>query len=169
LEHHKKKKRVDGVYGKEENRKMMKLSDLTEEDNGRPHRGEKKIIHLAVSGRLTDKNKNKLTELVDKKTEELNSGILLLDFSELIYISRQAIGDIFKLAKELSKKGWQTSLTNVPPQIAEIIEIGGLLPGIGSDPIFESAKMADNYVEEIESTKDNTASPEGLKTIFLKC
>ena len=148
---------------------MLKIENISSKLEVPLKKGEKQIFHLLVRGQMTGKNKQKVEDAIKKTVKDASNFILLLDFENLHYVSRTSIALLFRVSKELAESKGQISITNVAPQIAEAFEIAGLLPGVGSNPIFTTAKEASQYLMRLEKGKESKKfKNDKKKTLVLK-
>ncbi|MBW1773430.1 MAG: STAS domain-containing protein [Deltaproteobacteria bacterium] len=83
--------------------------------------------------------------------------VLILDMSELDYISSAGVRVVFKTKKSLNESGGEFMMTNLKPQIRKVFEIINALPTIS---IFKNVDEADAYLDamqrkEIEKQKES--------------
>lgn len=94
----------------------------------------------------------KITALLETATR-----VLILDMSDLDYISSAGVRVIFKAKKALSESDGEFMMTNLKPQIRKVFEIINALPTIS---IFKNIEEADAYLDamqrkEIEKQKES--------------
>ncbi len=94
----------------------------------------------------------KITSLLETATR-----VLILDMSDLDYISSAGVRVVFKAKKGLSESGGEFMMTNLKPQIRKVFEIINALPTIS---IFKNIEEADAYLDamqrkEIEKQKES--------------
>ena len=83
--------------------------------------------------------------------------VLILDMSELDYISSAGVRVVFKTKKSLNESGGEFMMTNLKPQIRKVFEIINALPTFS---IFKNVDEADAYLDamqrkEIEKQKES--------------
>ena len=83
--------------------------------------------------------------------------VLILDMSELDYISSAGVRVVFKTKKSLNESGGEFMMTNLKPRIRKVFEIINALPTIS---IFKNVDEADAYLDamqrkEIEKQKES--------------
>ena len=88
---------------------------------------------------------------------EVATRVLILDMSELDYISSAGVRVVFKAKKSLNESGGEFMMTNLKPQIRKVFEIINALPTIS---IFKNIDEADAYLDamqrkEIEKQKES--------------
>lgn len=83
--------------------------------------------------------------------------VLILDMSDLDYISSAGVRVIFKAKKSLSASGGELMMTNLKPQIRKVFEIINALPGMS---IFKNIEEADAYLDAMQrkAVKDQKQS-----------
>ena len=94
----------------------------------------------------------KITSLLESATR-----VLILDLSELDYISSAGVRVVFKAKKSLNASGGEFIMTNLKPQIRKVFEIINALPTMS---IFKNIDEADAYLDamqrkEIEKQKES--------------
>ncbi|MFC1580570.1 STAS domain-containing protein [Thermodesulfobacteriota bacterium] len=94
----------------------------------------------------------KITALLESATR-----VLILDLSELDYISSAGVRVVFKAKKSLNASGGEFIMTNLKPQIRKVFEIINALPTMS---IFKNIDEADAYLDamqrkEIEKQKES--------------
>ena len=88
---------------------------------------------------------------------ETATRVLILDMSDLDYISSAGVRVVFKTKKSLNESGGEFMMTNLKPQIRKVFEIINALPTIS---IFKNIDEADAYLDamqrkEIEKQKES--------------
>ena len=96
---------------------------------------------------------DKITSLLETETR-----VLILDMSDLDYISSAGVRVVFKAKKALSASDGEFLMTNLKPQIRKVFEIINALPTIS---IFKNIEEADAYLDamqrkEIEKQKEGS-------------
>jgi len=72
---------------------------------------------------------------------------LVIDMSEVKFISSAGVGVIIKTKATSAKYGADFAMTNLQPQVKKVFEIIGLLPALN---VFESTEELDEYLEKIQ-------------------
>ena len=125
-------------------------------------------LHVLVSSRKTGvyavKPQGRLDSdtypILEEKIDSLLASatrVLILDMSDLDYISSAGVRVVFKAKKSLSASGGQLMLANLKPQIRKVFEIINALPSMS---IFKNIEEADAYLDamqrkEIEKQKES--------------
>ena len=73
--------------------------------------------------------------------------VIVMDLSELSYISSMGIGSLLKIKKAMEENQGKLMLTNVQPQIKKVFEIIKALP---PEIIFRNVEEADVYLSRIQ-------------------
>lgn len=109
-----------------------------------PPRGDSQRV--ALSGRL---DTHSYDELDRRLAPLLSSDILslVLDLSELEYISSAGIRSVFKARKALSARGGKVVVANLQPQIAKVFDIVKAVP---MSEVFTSVAEADAYLDAMQ-------------------
>ena len=101
---------------------------------------------VAVGGRLDTHTYEDLDEaLAPLLTRQLHS--LVLDLSELDYISSAGIRSIFKARKALAGHGGKVLVVNPQPQIQKVFDVVKAVP---LNDIFGSTAEADAYLDAMQ-------------------
>lgn len=82
-----------------------------------------------------------LKEIIDGKTK-----VIMLDMTNLTYISSAGIGIVMWAKKECKKSDINFSVVNLQPQIKKVFDAMKILPMIS---IFENMPEADQYIDQI--------------------
>ncbi|UNK48019.1 STAS domain-containing protein [Lysobacter sp. S4-A87] len=108
-----------------------------------PSNGSQRV---ALGGRL---DTNSYAEF-DRQLEPLLAGMqsLLLDLSELVYISSAGIRSIFRVRKALAGHAGKVLVLNPQPQIQKVFDVVKAVP---LNEIFSSAAEADAYLDAMQS------------------
>lgn len=108
-----------------------------------PHGDSQRV---ALSGRL---DTHSYDELDRQLAPLLSSNILslVLDLSELEYISSAGIRSVFKARKALSARGGKVVVANLQPQIAKVFDIVKAVP---MSEVFTSVAEADAYLDAMQ-------------------
>jgi anti-anti-sigma factor len=108
-----------------------------------PGKGSQRV---AVGGRLDTHTYEDLDEaLAPLLTRQLHS--LVLDLSELDYISSAGIRSIFKARKALAGHGGKVLVVNPQPQIQKVFDVVKAVP---LNDIFGSTAEADAYLDAMQ-------------------
>lgn len=108
-----------------------------------PGQGSQRV---AVGGRLDTHTYEDLDEaLAPLLTRQLHS--LVLDLSELEYISSAGIRSIFKARKALAGHGGKVLVVNPQPQIQKVFDVVKAVP---LNDIFGSTAEADAYLDAMQ-------------------
>lgn len=101
---------------------------------------------VAIGGRLDTHTYEDLDEaLAPLLTRQLHS--LVLDLSELDYISSAGIRSIFKARKALAGHGGKVLVVNPQPQIQKVFDVVKAVP---LNDIFGSTAEADAYLDAMQ-------------------
>lgn len=101
---------------------------------------------VAIGGRLDTHTYEDLDEaLAPLLTRQLHS--LVLDLSELEYISSAGIRSIFKARKALAGHGGKVLVVNPQPQIQKVFDVVKAVP---LNDIFGSTAEADAYLDAMQ-------------------
>ena len=73
--------------------------------------------------------------------------VLILDMSDLDYISRAGVRVVFKAKKGLNASGGELMMANLKPQIRKVFEIINALPSFS---VFKDIKEADAYLDAMQ-------------------
>ena len=80
-------------------------------------------LTIAVSGRLDTMTSPELEAVIDAETE--NAAEVVLDFSELEYISSAGLRVLLSTQKKMTKQGGSIKVTNINETVSEIFEVTG--------------------------------------------
>ena len=94
-----------------------------------------------------DSNTYKDFEYQLKPILVLSTKALVLNFSNLSYISSMGVSILFSTKKILEERGANFIMTNLQPQIKKVFEIINALPSM---LVFGSLEEADAYLTEIQ-------------------
>lgn len=72
---------------------------------------------------------------------------LVLDFSDITYISSAGVGVIMKAKTSLTRRKGDLAMINLQPQVKKVFEIIHLLPALN---VFESVEELDEYLGKIQ-------------------
>jgi len=84
-----------------------------------------------------------ITPMVD------NEGTLVLDLSQLEYISSAGLRSLAQLRKQMNDRGARTLLLNPQPQVKKVFEIVKAVP---VKEVFASITELDQYLDHIQRT-----------------
>ncbi|MGA7440255.1 MAG: STAS domain-containing protein [Luteibacter sp.] len=84
-----------------------------------------------------------ITPMVD------NEGTLVLDLSQLEYISSAGLRSLAQLRKQMNDRGARTLLLNPQPQVKKVFEIVKAVP---VKEVFASIAELDQYLDHIQRT-----------------
>ena len=73
--------------------------------------------------------------------------VLILDMSDLDYISSAGVRVVFKAKKGLKSSGGELMMVNLKPHIRKVFEIINALPSIS---VFKDIKEADAYLDTMQ-------------------
>ncbi|MBD9378644.1 STAS domain-containing protein [Pseudoxanthomonas sp. 22568] len=108
-----------------------------------PGQGSQRVV---VAGRLDTHTYEDLDEaLAPLMTTQLHS--LVLDLSQLEYISSAGIRSIFKARKTLAAHGGKVLVVNPQPQIQKVFDVVKAVP---LNDIFGSTAEADAYLDAMQ-------------------
>jgi anti-anti-sigma factor len=88
---------------------------------------EGNIYTIAVEGRIDMLNADEFQQAADEAVAKLfgKSGTLIMDFSQLKYISSAGLRVILSCYKQMKKSSGTLKIVNVLPTIMEVLEITG--------------------------------------------
>jgi anti-anti-sigma factor len=93
---------------------------------------------VSLTGRLDTASSPAFDSQIAELFEEKHQRILL-DFSELTYISSMGLRSLLKIVKHTAQSGGRTGIFSVPGRILEVIEISGFQSLLDIYPDRESA------------------------------
>jgi len=101
---------------------------------------------VAIAGRL---DTHTHAELDKALAPLLTSGVhsLVLDLSDLVYISSAGVRSIFKARKALAGHGGKVLVARLQPQIQKVFDVVKAVP---LDEIFTSVEEADAYLDAMQ-------------------
>ena len=122
--------------------------------------GLERMVRLALDGKLDTTTAPEL----EKRLQEIFSqsiGFLLFDLRNLSYISSAGIRAILFAQQEMAKRKGQVLITNLQPQIQQVLDIVGVLPSL---TVLGTEQEADEYLSKIqqEALKQKQRNPLGL-------
>ena len=122
--------------------------------------GLERMVRLALDGKLDTTTAPEL----EKQLNEIFSrpiGFLLFDLRNLSYISSAGIRTILFAHQEMAKRKGEVLLTNLQPQIHQVMEIVGVLPSL---TVLGTEQEADEYLSKIQqdALKQKKNNPLGL-------
>jgi anti-sigma B factor antagonist len=91
----------------------------------------RRVDLLKVSGRVDSSNSNELDEVLQTRLDEGRSN-LVLDLSEVNYISSSGLRTLVTALRASKKKGGDVRLANPSERVQEVLGLAGL------DTLFES-------------------------------
>jgi len=107
---------------------------------------EKGVYVAAINGRIDSDNYTSFEEQI-KPVLSTAPRILVLDMTNLDYISSAGLGVIFYARKTIESKGGTLIMSNLQPQIRKVFEIVKALP---KESVFESIEEVDQYLDNIQ-------------------
>ena len=122
--------------------------------------GLERMVRLALDGKLDTTTAPEF----EKQLQEILSqpvGFLLLDLGNLSYISSAGIRSILFAHQEMAKRKGEILVTNLQPQIRQVMDIVGVLPSL---TVLGTEKEADEYLSKIQqdAIKQKKTNPLGL-------
>jgi anti-sigma B factor antagonist len=122
--------------------------------------GLERMVRLALDGRLDTTTAPEL----EKQLQDIFSqpiGFLLFDLRNLTYISSAGIRTILFAHQEMANRKGEVLVTNLQPQIQQVMEIIGVLPSL---TVLGSEQEADDYLNKIQqdALKQKETNPLGL-------
>ena len=101
---------------------------------------------MSLSGSIDSDTANILDEEIARA---LNNAVstLVLDFSDVKYISSAGVGVIMKAKTSLTRRKGDLAMINLQPQVKKVFEIIRLLPTLN---VFESVEELDEYLGKIQ-------------------
>ncbi len=104
--------------------------------------------HVILAGRLDTQSYAQLDErLAPLLQAPPEAYVLVLELSELDYISSAGIRSIFKARKALSPRGGKVLVVNPQPQIQKVFD---LVKAVPLNEIFASTAEADAYLDTMQ-------------------
>ncbi|MBL7073217.1 MAG: STAS domain-containing protein [Candidatus Omnitrophica bacterium] len=116
----------------------MNLTVETKKQEGTCYVSPKGIIDSESSDYFYDEIKSELDEKVH---------VLVLNMSEVVYMSSLGLGMLFKMKKDIESTGGTFILTELQPQIQKIFKVIKALPSLN---VFKSVEEADAYLDNIQ-------------------
>ena len=104
------------------------------------------VYVVKPEGRLDSETYSVLEKKIDSLMESATR-VLILDMSDLDYISSAGVRVVFKAKKALNASGGELMMANLKPQIRKVFEIINALPSIS---VFKNIKEADAYLDTIQ-------------------
>jgi anti-sigma B factor antagonist len=118
----------------------------------------KSTVVLSLSGRLDTAN----APLLERKIKQWGKDIteLVLDFSELFYISSMGLRVLLQAKKELKQEGRKLTIKNMSSSIKEVFEMTGFLGLMVQEEKFV-------VVRKKEPAPNGASAPNGADSIIL--
>ena len=104
------------------------------------------VYVVKPKGRLDSETYLVLEKKMDSLMESATR-VLILDMSDLDYISSAGVRVVFKAKKALNASGGELMMANLKPQIRKVFEIINALPSFS---VFKDIKEADAYLDTIQ-------------------
>jgi anti-sigma B factor antagonist len=122
--------------------------------------GLERMVRLALDGKLDTTTAPEL----EKELRDIFSrpiGFLLFDLRNLTYISSAGVRTILFAHQEMAQRNGKVLVTNLQPQIQQVMEIIGILPALA---VLGTEEEADEYLAKIQSDalKQKERNPLGL-------
>ena len=117
---------------------------------------EKGSFRISPSGSI---DSTTYSELEDKLKPVLGKGpkSIVVDMSDVHYISSLGLNTILKTKKALEEKGATLILTKLQPQVRKVFDIVAALPSMN---VFESIEEADAYLTKMQEDELNKDKPQ---------
>jgi anti-anti-sigma factor len=122
--------------------------------------GLERMVRLALDGRLDTTTAPEF----EKQLQDIFSrpiGFLLLDLRNLSFISSAGIRTILYVHQEMARRDGKVLLTNLQPQIEQVMDIVGVLPAL---EVLGTEEEADEYLSKLQqdAQKKKASNPLGL-------
>jgi anti-sigma B factor antagonist len=122
--------------------------------------GLERMVRLALDGRLDTATAPDL----EKQLKDIFSrpiGFLLFDLRNLSYISSAGIRTILFAHQEMAQRNGKVLITNLQPQIQQVMDIIGVLPALS---VLGTEEEADEYLAKIQkdALQQKEKNPLGL-------
>jgi anti-anti-sigma factor len=122
--------------------------------------GLERMVRLALDGRLDTTTAPEL----EKQLQEIflqPIGFLLFDLRNLTFISSAGIRTILFAHQEMAKRKGEVLVTNLQPQIHQVMDIIQVLPSL---TVLGTEQEADEYLSKIQqdAIKQKETNPLGL-------
>jgi anti-sigma B factor antagonist len=108
--------------------------------------GLERMVRLALDGRLDTATAPDL----EKQLKDIFSrtiGFLLFDLRNLSYISSAGIRTILFAHQEMAQRKGKVLITNLQPQIQQVMDVIGVLPALA---VLGTEEEADEYLAKIQ-------------------
>jgi anti-sigma B factor antagonist len=122
--------------------------------------GLERTIRLALDGRLDTTTAPEL----EKQLQDIFSrpiGFLLFDLRNLSFISSAGIRSILYAHQQMAQRNGKVLITNLQPQIQQVMDIIGVLPAL---EVLGTEEEADEYLSKLQqdALKQKASNPLGL-------
>lgn len=104
------------------------------------------VYVVKPEGRLDSETYSVLEKKMDSLMESATR-VLILDMSDLNYISSAGVRVVLKAEKGLNASGGELMMANLKPQIRKVFEIINALPSLS---VFKSIEEADAYLDAMQ-------------------
>lgn len=101
---------------------------------------------VEIGGRLDTHTYGELDDRLDAVLQTLVKS-LLLDLSQLEYVSSAGVRSVFRARKLLAARGGTLAIANAQPQVQKVFDIVKAVP---LSEIFSSVQEADAYLDAIQ-------------------
>ena len=98
--------------------------------------------------------------ILEEKLEPVLAGSpksMVIDMSEVSYISSLGLNAILKTKKSMEGMGATLILTKLQPQVKKVFDIVAALPSMN---VFESVEEADSYLSKMQEDEINKRKPQ---------
>ena len=103
-------------------------------------------VRMSLSGSINSDTADILDGEIARLLDHAIS-TLVLDFSDITYISSAGVGVIMKAKTSLTRRKGDLAMINLQPQVKKVFEIIRLLPTLN---VFESVQEMDEYLGKIQ-------------------
>lgn len=105
-------------------------------------------VKMSLSGSINSDTADILDAEIARLLDNAIS-TLVLDFSDITYISSAGVGVIMKAKTSLTRRKGDLAMINLQPQVKKVFEIIRLLPALN---VFESVEELDEYLGKIQQS-----------------
>lgn len=105
-------------------------------------------VKMSLSGSINSDTADMLDGEIARLLDNAIS-TLVLDFSDITYISSAGVGVIMKAKTSLTRRKGDLAMINLQPQVKKVFEIIRLLPALN---VFESVEELDEYLGKIQQS-----------------
>ncbi len=84
------------------------------------------VLTAYLSGEIDHHTAREMRETVDRAIELNMPTLLVLDFSDILFMDSSGIGFIMGRYRNLARIGASMHISNAPPQIAKVMKLAGM-------------------------------------------